>query len=92
MESLRIIQIERKLLITNYEWYVEGRTKAFAIRIIRMYAVLPKRTEAQIRVRQILCRGTSAGAHCREAKRARSKAEFVSKLEVGIHEFEETRY
>jgi four helix bundle protein len=36
--------------------------------------------------------GTSVGAHYREALRARSKAEFLSKLEGGLQEMEETIY
>ncbi len=36
--------------------------------------------------------GTSVGAHYREATRARSSAEFVSKMECGLQELEETVY
>jgi len=41
---------------------------------------------------QLLRAGTSVGAHYREATRARSTAEFVSKLEGGLQELEETMY
>src|SRR5256885_17207655 len=68
------------------------RTKLFALRIIKLYASLPKTTEAQIIGKQVLRSGTSLGAHYREAKRARSTAEFVSKIEVGLQELEETSY
>ncbi len=68
------------------------RTKQFALRIIRAYAALPKSTEAQIIGRQFLRSGTSIGAHYREASRARSDAEFISKLEVGLQELDETTY
>jgi four helix bundle protein len=68
------------------------RTKAFALRIIRLYASLPKTIEAQILGRQMLKSGTSVGAHYREATRARSTAEFVSKIEGGLQELEETGY
>lgn len=60
------------------------RTKDFALRIIRMYCALPKSTEAQVLGKQILRGGTSVGAHYREATRARSDAEFISKLESGV--------
>lgn len=60
------------------------RTKDFALRIIRMYCALPKSTEAQVLGKQILRSGTSVGAHYREATRARSDAEFISKLESGV--------
>lgn len=42
--------------------------------------------------RQIIRSGTSVGAHYREATRARSTAEFISKVEGGLQELEETCY
>ena len=46
-----------------------GQTdKDFALRIIRMYAALPKTTEAQVIGKQVLRSGTSVGAHYREAR------------------------
>ena len=71
---------------------LKQRTKDFALRIIRMYCALPKSTEAQVLGRQILKSGTSVGAHYREGMRARSDAEFISKLEGGMQELEETEY
>ena len=68
------------------------RTRAFAVRVIRLYSALPKSTEAQVIGKQLLRAGTSVGAHYREAVRARSDAEFISKLEGGLQELEETRY
>jgi four helix bundle protein len=71
---------------------LKERTKKFALRIIRMYCALPKSTEAQVLGKQVLRSGTSVGAHYREATRARSAAEFISKLEGGLQELEETGY
>src|SRR5512139_2125116 len=68
------------------------RTKDFALRIIRMYAALPKTTEAQVIGKQVLRSGTSVGAHYREARRAKSDADFVSKLEGALQELDETIY
>ena len=68
---------------------LRDRTKAFALRIIKVYTALPKTTEAQVIGKQILRSGTSVGAHYREAKRARSTAEFISKIEGGNQELEE---
>ncbi len=68
------------------------RTKEFALRIIRLYAALPADTAAQVIGRQMLRSGTAVGAHYREGRRARSTAEFVSKLETGLQELEETCY
>ena len=71
---------------------LKTRTKAFALRIIRLFGALPKTTEAQVMGKQVLRSGTSVGAHYREATRARSTAEFVSKIEGGLAELEETAY
>ena len=71
---------------------LNDRTKAFALRIIRLYSALPNTTETQVLGKQVLRSGTSVGAHYREANRARSTAEFVSKIGVGLQELEETSY
>ena len=68
------------------------RTKDFALRVIHLYGSLPKKTEAQVMGKQVLRSGTSVGAHYREATRARSPAEFISKMEGGLQELEETCY
>lgn len=68
------------------------RTTAFALRVVRMYAALPKTTEAQVLGKQVLRSGTSVGANYREAFRARSRAEFVSKCGDCLREIEETSY
>lgn len=67
-------------------------TKAFALAVVRLFTTLPRTEEARVLGRQMLRSGTSVGAHYREACRARSKAEFVSKLEVGNQELDETMY
>ena len=69
------------------------RTKAFALWVIRMYSKLPKNdTVAQVLGRQVLRPGTSVGANYREASRARSKAEFISKIGDCLKEIDETEY
>jgi four helix bundle protein len=69
-----------------------GRTKAFAVRIIRLFEALPRRRSAAVIGGQFLRSGTSVGAHCREAFRARSDAEWISKMEVALQELDETLY
>ncbi len=71
---------------------LKTRTKKFALRIIRLYAALPKTTEAQVIGKQLLRSGTSVGAHYWESFRSRSNAEVVSKIEGGLQELEETCY
>lgn len=68
------------------------RTKLFALRIIKLFTSLPKTTEAQVIGRQVLKSGTSIGAQYREACRARSNAEFISKMESALQELDETGY
>ncbi len=68
------------------------RTRRFAIAVIRLYAGLCKTPQVQIIGKQLLRAGTSVGAHYREATRARSTVEFVSKLNGGRQELEETMY
>jgi four helix bundle protein len=72
--------------------HLRVRTKQVALEIIRLYASLPKKTEALVLGKQLLRSGTSVGAHYREAQRARSNAEFIGKFEGGMQELEETRY
>lgn len=72
---------------------LKDRTKAFAIRIIKLTAALEdKDTTARILSKQLLRSGTSVGAHYRESQRARSKKEMISKLEGGQQELDETQY
>jgi len=68
------------------------RTKSFALRIIKLYVSLPKTTLAQVLGKQVLRSGTSVGANYREANRARSKLEFISKMGDCLKELDETAY
>ena len=69
---------------------LRNRTKRFALRIIRLFQHLPRTTEAQVLGKQLLRSGTSVGANCRAAGRARSKAEFISKMGIVVEEADET--
>ena len=68
------------------------RTKDFALRIIRMYRALPRSGEAGIIGRQVLRSGTSVGAQYREAYRAKSPRDFISKMEGSLQELDETAF
>ena len=68
------------------------RTKQFALRIIKMCEKLPASRDGRIIGDQVFRAGTSVGANYREAYRARSRAEFVSKLGDAQKELEETIY
>ena len=71
---------------------LKARTKAFALRVIKLYTALPKNMEAQVLGKQVLRSGTSVGAHYHEACRAKSDADFINKIEGGLQELDETTY
>ena len=71
---------------------LKQRTKTFALRIIKLYSALPRRGDAKVLGNQILKSGTSVGAHYREACRAKSDADFISKVEGALQELDETAY
>ena len=68
------------------------RTKAYALRIIKLYQILAKSGEAQVIGQQVLRSGTSVGAQYREACRAKSPADFINKMEGSLQELDETAY
>lgn len=68
------------------------RTKRFALQIIRLCEHLPRTDTARVIGRQLLRSGTSSGAQYREAHRAKSTADFVSKMEGALQELDETAY
>ena len=68
------------------------RTKRYALSVIRLFAELPKRAETQIIGRQLLRCGTSVGVQYREASRAKSNPDFISKIEGSLQELEESEY
>jgi four helix bundle protein len=73
------------------------RTKAYGLRIVNLYVRLPRGRTPRGRVSEVLGHqalrsGTSVGAHYREGRRARSTAEFISKVETALQELDETSY
>ncbi len=68
------------------------RTKKYASSVIGLYVKLPKkREEVRVLANQLLRSGTSVAAHTREASRARSDAEFCSKLDSLLQEADESQ-
>ena len=68
------------------------RTKAFAFDVLKFCRTLPRTDEARIIGKQLLRAGMSVGANFRAVTRARSSAEFISKLSVVIEETDETLF
>ena len=71
---------------------MKKRTKEFAKRIIKLCRKLPDNREGRLIGNQIFRSGTSVGANYRAACRARSKAEFISKLAIVEEEADETLF
>lgn len=71
---------------------LRDRTKAFALRIIRLFRSLPDSRDAQVIGNQLLRSGTSVGANYRAVCRSRSKAEFIARLGIVIEEADESVY
>lgn len=69
---------------------LRDRTKAFALRIIKMSQALPRTREANVIAHQILRSATSMAANYRAVGRARSEAEFIAKLGIVVEESDET--
>ena len=66
------------------------RTKQFAIGIVRLCRSLPPMPEARIISNQLLRCGTSVGANYRAVCRARSRADFISKIGIVVEEADES--
>jgi four helix bundle protein len=62
------------------------RTKAFAVRVVRLYKSLPFSTDAQVLGKQLLRSATSVAANYRAACRARSRAEWIAKIGVVVED------
>ena len=67
------------------------KSKAFALRIVRLYKYLREHKESVI-AKQMLRAGTSIGANIAESRYAQSKADFASKLQIALKEASETEY
>jgi len=71
---------------------LQTRTKAFALRVIKLVDTLPRGNADQVIGRQLLRSATSVGANYRAACRAQSRAEFAARLSVVVEEADETLY
>ena len=69
---------------------LRDRTKAFALRVIRLYRALPSTAEAQVIGKQLLRCGTSVAANYTAACRGRSRAEFAARLGIVVEEADES--
>lgn len=79
-------------MVESHQEDLKDRTKAFSLRVVRLYMSLPKHGAGQMMGMQLLRAATSIGAQYREAIRSRSRAEFLSKLQCCLQEAEESSY
>jgi len=71
---------------------LKPRTKQFAIRTMRLVEALPATRTADVIGRQLLRSALSVGSNYRSACRARSRADFVSKMGIVEEEIDECLY
>jgi len=68
------------------------RTKQFSLRVIHLVQSLPRSSTAGVIGRQLIRSGTSVGANYRAACRAKSRADFIAKMNIVIEEADESLY
>lgn len=71
---------------------IVDKSKAFALRIIKMYRYLCKEKKEFVLSKQVLKSGTSIGANVKEAVRGQTKPDFYAKMNVALKETSETEY
>ncbi|MGA2987458.1 MAG: four helix bundle protein [Terriglobia bacterium] len=68
------------------------RTKVFALRVIKLFRALPNKEDARVLGKQVLRSGTAVAANYRSACRARSRADFISKIGITVEEADESAF
>ena len=71
---------------------LQARTRAFALRVLRVFRSSPDSREGRIPGQQLLRAATSVAANYRAACRARSKRDFLSKLGIVEEEADESLF
>jgi four helix bundle protein len=86
------IESQTAILLRMTTEELKKRTFEFGIRVVKTVQSLPRTEIGRTLGRQLLRSGTSVGANYRAAARARSRADFVSKLGIVEEECDETAY
>ncbi len=83
-------------MLEKYNNHIENNiydiSKAFAIRVVRLYNYLTDEKQEYILSKQLLRSGTSIGANVFEGKNAQSRADFSSKMNIALKEATESEY
>ncbi len=86
------METNRAVRTKTGEGPLRTKSKAFAVKIVRLVRVLTEERKEYVLSRQLLKSGTSIGANLHEAAGAQSVSDFVSKLSIALKEAYETRY
>ena len=76
----------------KYRDELKQRTKSFALRVINLYQSLSQTKDVQVIGQQMLRSSTSVASNYRAACRARSNAEFHSRICIVVEEADETMF
>ena len=90
MRNAELLKMEG-MFLKNENVIVE-KSKAFALRIIKMYQFIVKEEKEFVLSKQVLRSGTSIGANVKEAIRGQSKPDFYAKMNIALKEASETEY
>ena len=86
----KFFHLKSKYRINEQEF--KRRTKALALRVIKLVSSLPKNTVSEVIGKQLIRSGTAVGANYRAACRARSTADLIAKLRIVEEEADECLY
>jgi four helix bundle protein len=90
--QIEIVEFKIEARRSMNQQEMKERTKEYAKRILKLCRTLPQTKEGQLLSSQLFRAGTSVGANYRAACRARSKADFISKLGIVLEEADESLY
>ena len=76
----------------DYDIIIVAKSKAFALRSIKLYRYVNENMHAYDLTRQFLRSSTSIGANVKEAVRAQSNADFGTKMNIALKEANESEY
>ena len=71
---------------------IVDKSKAFALRVVKLYKYLQAEKKEFVLSKQVLRCGTSIGANVKEAIRGQSRADFSAKMNIALKEASETEY
>ncbi len=89
---MRIVCLTKYISIMKTDNVILIKSKAYALRIIKMYKYLCAERKEFVISKQILRSGTCIGANVREGSRGQSKPDFIAKMSIAQKEAEETCY